>query len=208
MMAAPDGAPKGSLRKRSDAVGDGESQSNPGGRSRRRSVGPRGRRNSLSSNEGSGGMTAEAIAAMATADAAGSSNRNLGPRPTSPDDHARRPRDRQKSDTFMTGGNGNMTNNNRRKRRSSTKKFKRRGSVTIDSATGCFRQRFGISKRHVEIFNKQLDRDEPERHFVKSLIATGTVNLGELSEVGGADLLGYPDGNEKGETRAFMLALS
>ena len=194
-MAAPDGA-----------AGTGESKVGPGARSRRRSVGPRGRRNSLSSNEGSGGMTPEAIAAMATAAAAGSTNSIKGARPTSPDNHARRPRDRRKSDSFITGGNSG--NKSIGKRRSSTKKFKRRGSVTVDSTTGCFRQRFGISKKHVQIFNKQLDRDEPQRHFVKSLIATGTVNLGELSEVGGTDLLGYPDGNEKGETRSFMLALS
>ena len=93
------------------------------------------------------------------------------------------------------------------KRRASSGSL-RRGSVSIDSATGRFRQRFGISKHHVKIFNKQLDRDEPERFFVKSLLATATINLGELSEVGGDLMLGYPDGNVKGDTRSFMLSLS
>ena len=154
------------------------------------------------------GMTPEAIAAMATAAAAGGGVRGGGtvshPRPSSPNNHARRPRrggERRKSDTFVTS-----TDEKPRRRASSG--ALRRGSVSIDSRTGRYRQRFGISKHHVEIFNKQLDRDEPERYFVKSLLATGTINLGELSEVGGDAMLGYPDGNNKGETRSFMLALS
>ena len=149
------------------------------------------------------GMTPEAIAALATAAAAGAAAAG-GPRPISPGNHARRPRGgggRRQSGTFLTGAGDKPG------RRKSSGNL-RHGSVSIDSRTGRFRQRFGISKQHVEIFNKQLDRDEPERYFVKSLLATGTINLGELSEVGGDKMLGYPDGNVKGETRSFMLALS
>jgi hypothetical protein len=66
----------------------------------------------------------------------------------------------------------------------------------------------GLSKHHVQVWNKQFDRDEPPPMIMRALAATGNINLKELSEVEGSDLLGYPEGNDPGDTRSFMLLLS
>ena len=164
-------------------------------------------------------MSAGAAPAQAAADAAA--------RPTSPPEHQKRQRHangRRKSNaglqgpTFITGsGQGNNASagasagapHGRRDRRRRTRPGKdgRRRSVT-GAQGNLARPRFGITKAHVENFNKQLDRDEPRPFFVKSLMATGSINLAELAQVGGDDLIGYPDGNIPGDTRSFMLSLS
>jgi len=80
----------------------------------------------------------------------------------------------------------------------------RRGSVRRGSVS----QPMGLSKHHVQVWNKQFDRDEPPPMIMRALAATGNINLKELADVGGADLLGYPEGNDHGDTRSFMLLLS
>ena len=82
---------------------------------------------------------------------------------------------------------------------------RRRGSVARRNSV---RRPMGLSKHHVQVWNKQFDRDDPPKNVMRAMIATGNINLKELAAVGGDDLLGYPDGNDKGDTKSFMLLLS
>ena len=84
----------------------------------------------------------------------------------------------------------------------------RRGSVNRTRRGSVKEGYVGITKKGVERWNHQFDRDEPPPNIIRALRATGHINLKELSEVGGDDLLGYPTGNDPGDTRSFMLLLS
>ena len=90
------------------------------------------------------------------------------------------------------------------------RKGRRRSSIQSGgrrSSTGG-RRRMHLTKEHVKVWNHNFDRDEPPPMIMKALAATGEINLKELAEAGGESLLGYPDGNETGDTRSFMLLLS
>jgi hypothetical protein len=84
----------------------------------------------------------------------------------------------------------------------------RRGSTQGNRRGSTGRRKVGLSKQHVKKWNKQFDRDDPPKGIVSALRATGHINLKELAEVGGEDLIGYPRGNDPGDTKSFMLLLS
>ena len=84
----------------------------------------------------------------------------------------------------------------------------RRGSMNRTRRGSVKEGYVGITKKVVEKWNHQFDRDEPPPNIIRALRATGHISLKELSEVGGDDLLGYPTGNDPGDTRSFMLLLS
>ena len=96
----------------------------------------------------------------------------------------------------------------------SGRKGRRRGSVNSGGggrrrgSTGGAGRRMNLTKHHIEVWNHNFDRDEPPPMIMKAIMATGEVNLKELAQVGGDDLLGYPQGNDVGDTRSFMLLLS